>query len=216
MKDFKIYDGVELGVGVSIGEFSVIGRPTRLRYTPEGIPVKGELNNSNKTVISSGCYIGTHVLIESGARVGEGCVIESRTTIESEVILGTKCFIVHGSLIGSGANIGSECIISGLVSERTVIGNRCRVLGKLIHSQRDPAAHWDDLVEDAPTLEDNVFVGNDALIIGGVHLAHHTYVVAGAIVTKSVPSFHIAKGVNVFMPVSKWTGCLAKSNFWKL
>ena len=66
------------------------------------------------------------------------------------------------------------------------------MLGHLVH--RYPtgmcASQWNTTDErpPAPTIEDNVVIGYNAIVIGEVRVGHDSYIGAGAIVTKSIPA----------------------------
>lgn len=54
--------------------------------------------------------------------------------------------------------------------------------------------------EGAPVLGNCVEVGPGAKIFGHVHLGDYVQVAAGAIITRDIPAFHIAYGVNQHKP----------------
>lgn len=207
-----IYPEVELETPVSIGEFSIIGKPPRLPSI-DGQQV-GAPQRLGGTVIGRGSVLGSYVLVEQGARIGRGCIVETGSVIESGVSIGEGSFIVHGARVGADASVGADCVIGGFVAERSVIGNHCRVLGKLIHRQLDPTVGWDEASEPSPVLDAHVFVAATAVVIGQVRLASHVYVVAGAVVTKDVPPRSIVHGRNCIVEARNWRGPLSRSPFW--
>jgi len=209
---YIIYPEVEVETAVSIGEFSIIGKPPRLpSIDGRQVDARPRLGS---TVIGRGSALGSYVLVEQGARIGPGCVVETGSVIESRVSIGEGSFIVHGARVGADASIGSDCVIGGLVAERSVIGNHCRVLGSLIHRQLDPTVDWDEALEPSPVLDAHVFVATTALVIGQVKLSSHVYVVAGAVVTKDVPPHSIVHGRNCIVEARNWRGPLSRSPFW--
>lgn len=214
----KLYSKCQIADDVTIGEFSVIGKPARPHHDKliNNVEIPNEIEPSRITYISDRCCIGTHVLIEEGANIGHHSIIESKCVIESDTIVGKYCFLVQGARVCRESKVGNHCIIGGLTAERSIVGNNCRIFGRLLHKQDDPGLPWDDNIELAPVLGDNVFVGTESLIIGGVTLSDNVYICAGAIVTKDVPAFHIVRGINDAIPLSKWKGKLKESSFWKI
>ncbi len=214
----KLYSKCQIANDVTIGEFSVIGKPSRPHHDKliDSVVVPNEIESSRITYISDRCYIGTHVLIEEGVNIGPNSIIESSCIIESDTSIGEHCLLVQGARVSRESKVGGYCIIGGFTAERSIIGNKCRVFGRLLHKQDDPGLPWDDNIEPAPVLGDNVFIGTEALIIGGITLSDNVYICAGAIVTEDVPSFHIVRGLNNVIPLSKWKGKLKESSFWKM
>ncbi len=203
----KIYTNVNIGKGSIVGEFSVVGRPYR--------PVGSKLLHSNKkTIISKDCYIGSHVVIGQGTFIGDGCIIEDYSKVDVDCKLGSKSHILYRAYIDNNVNIGDNSIIGGFICERSVIGKNSRIFGKLIHKHNNPTLGWDDNIEVSPVVMDNVVIGFDALVIGPVKIESNSYVCAGAIVSKNVPSKHIAYGVNKIVSYKDWKGSLSKSHFF--
>jgi len=58
-------------------------------------------------------------------------------------------------------------------------------------------------------------VGFNAVVIGGIKVSHHVYIAAGAVVSKDVPPYSMAYGVNKITPLKAWRGKMKKSKFWR-
>lgn len=201
----KIYQNVKIGEGTVICEYSIIGKPYR--------PVNGKSDQSpNPTRIGKNCYIGSFVIVGKGSSIMENSILEDYTQIESDVRIGSSGHLLYGAQICNDVFIGNDCIIGGFVCERTRVGNNSRIFGQLTHSQDDPTKSWDDNVEPAPLVSDNVFIGFGAKVIGGITIGKNSYVCAGAIVTKDVPDYKIAYGINGKMSPKKWKGSLSCSS----
>lgn len=212
----KLFDNAKVSENVQIGEFSVIGKPSRPRFNVSTNTVEFETKTTPlETIISTGCYIGAHVLIEEGVRIGPNCIIESRCLVEKGTVIGGNSLIVHGARILQDAKIAGSCVIGGFIADRAIIGERCRVFGALLHKQDAPNLPWDDNIEPSPTLGENVFVGVGAIVLGSTHICDNVYVCSGAIVTQDVPSFNVVKGINEVIARSQWPGRLKDSPFWR-
>lgn len=177
----------------------------------------GTHDRARTTVVKKGAYIGYNSIIGNGSTIGSGTIIDDFTVIESRVVLGDRSLVIYRAQVCNDARIGSGCVIGGFIGERTKIGKGCRVFGKIIHLQHDPQKGWDDedVSEPAATIRDNVFVGFDAIVAGGITIGRKAYICAGTVVTKDVPDKHIACGINKFLPFSKWNGRLKRSEFFR-
>lgn len=213
--NYQQYPNCRIGTGVSLGDFCVLGKPSRVRHPASVLgqdprqPVVG-----SEMVIGDGCYVGAHVIIEEGVRIGDLTVVDSNATIESDVRIGTACYIVHGARICEAAKIGDRCVIGGFVADNSVVGDASRVFGMLVHRHENPHLGWDEVREDAPRLGKDVIVGTGAQVIGGIAISDHVYVCSGAIVTKDVPSGHVVFGHNEIIPFGRWKGRLRNSPYW--
>ncbi len=204
----KLYPSVVIGKSVKIGEFSIIGKPYRL------INGKEPKTKNEQTIIEKDCDIGSFVIIGKGSNIVEGCSIEDYSKIETDVKIGQNTKIIYRSQICNNAVIGNNCIIGGFVSERVKVRSRSRIFGSVIHKQLDPSRVWDSIVEKSAAIGSDVFIGFGAKVIGGVNIGNNSYICSGSIVTKDVPSFHIASGVNKVVQYKKWKGSLSKSDFF--
>jgi len=132
-------------------------------------------------------YLRPRLLRWGGAQVGHGCVIRpgiyvspGKLTLGDYVIINIQCRLA----CGGGITIGSFCQIGARVSFETV------------HHQVAPVrgGHRPGRGK-AIRLEDRVWIGTGAILLGGVTIGEGAVVAAGAVVTKDVPPFSVAAGV---------------------
>lgn len=204
----KIYGDVEFGKKCIVGEYSVIGYP----YV--------ECEKSFKlqdrvTCIGDGCIIGSHVVIYEGAQIGEETKVDDFCRIGEHVNIGKKCHILYDASLYGETEIGEGCVIAGFCCERAKLGNNVRLFGALLHTHREPHLGWDDVEEESPEIDDDVFIGFGASVIGGIKIGKISYIAAGAIVTKDVPSKSIVSGVNKIIHYKSWRGGLRSSAFFE-
>ena len=203
----KLYGEVKIGEKVRIGDYAIIGLGADLI----------EFSNKSETtitVIGDECIIGSHVIINRGTIIGNKTRIEDFCRIGENVKIGENCYIIYGAKIYDDVEIGKNSIIGGFVSERVKIGNCVRMFGELIHVHREPNLGWDDVIEESPIIEDRVFIGFGAKIIGGIRIGRNSYIAAGAVVTRDVPPKSIVTGINNIVPYTEWKGELKNSRFF--
>jgi len=190
---------------------AVIGKPFRPL-----LDTSTETGTEVKTIIGPNAYVGYHSVIGAGSTLADGVIVDDYCSIESDVVVGPKTLVVYRAQICNEARVGAGCVIGGFVAERVVIGDRVRVFGKIIHSQRNPTLGWDapEALEESAIVEADAFIGFDALVAGKVVVGTMAYVCAGAIVTRDVPSRYVAYGVNKIVPVNEWKGPLSRSPFF--
>jgi acetyltransferase-like isoleucine patch superfamily enzyme len=105
------------------------------------------------------------------------------------IIIGDRVFIGAGSEfnIRRGVQIGADCLIA----------SGCKFVDH-DHgtSRRDvPMNQQADGAEAAITLEEDVWLGANVIVLKGVRIGRGAIVAAGAVVTKSVPAYEIWGGV---------------------
>ena len=162
-------------------------------------------NISRNVQIGAGAVIGRGVIIEDSVVIDHQCIVEPNATICANTLL------IYRAIIGCEARIGSHCIIGGFIAERCVIGPHCRIFGQLVHRQTDTTQPWDEHEEPeaSATVGELSFIGFGAVVAGGVNIGPRAYVCAGTILTRDVPSRHVAYGVNKIIPVEQWPGKLS-------
>lgn len=200
---------IEIHPTAEICTGTIVGKPFR-RF------LDGTQELPQKTHIGEKVYIGYYSVIGAGSVIGPEVIVDDYCIIESRVMIGRHSLINYRAQICNDARIGEECVIGGFMGERTVVGNGCRVFGQIVHMQHNPSLGWDDddAMETSAVIEDEAFVGFNALVIGGVTVGRKAYICAGAIVTKDVPDLHIVSGINHIVPFFEWRGRLSKSLFF--
>ena len=184
----------DIGKGVVIGEYCVIGK--KVAYLKKRLRIK----------IKNDCRIGSHVVIYEGVTLGKDTQVEDFCRIGENTNVGNKCRIIYGAKIYGHIQIGDRCIIGGFICEDVIIGKCCRIFGELVHSHKirtskfENIRKWDKGGEKSPKIGSNVFIGFGAKIIGGITIGNNCYILPGSIVTKNVPKNTKVKGVNVFEP----------------
>lgn len=142
---------------------------------------------------------GKHSVIHRSARMdtppyrmlslGDYSVIESFACINNAV---------GDVIIGDYTRIGLHNTIIGPVT----IGNHVNLaqgitVTALNHNFADPNKRIDEQgVSTTPVvIEDDIWIGANAVILPGVTIGHHSVVAAGAVVTKNVPPHSLVAGV---------------------
>ena len=163
--------------------------------------------------IASGVSIGAGAVIGLGAILRDGVVIDYQCIVEPNVSIGNNTLLTYRAIIGNESVIGDNCVIGGIVAERTIIDDNCRVFGKLVHKQIDTTQPWDEHAVPEPSAHicANSFVGFGAVVVGGISVGPRSYICSGAIVTRDVPPNYVASGVNILTPASKWPGALSNN-----
>lgn len=184
-----LIEPIAKGRGISIGPLAVVGAPYR-RVANVPLPTR------RKTRLGNGCEIGPHARILRGSWIGGQVSIDGGCSVEQDVDIGENSRLIYHCIVCNGAKIGSRCIIGGFIGERSKIGDESRIFGQLVHRQDDPAVPWDEQDEDPPVLEDHVFVGFGAIVVGNVRVGRRSCIGAGALVTRDVAPRSVVDGVN--------------------
>ena len=134
MMNYKVYKNVKLGKKVEIGDFAVIG-----------LPISGEQEGEQETIIEDGAMIGSHSVVYAGARLGRNF----------------KCG--HGVVIGENSIVGNNCSIgSNSVIQHSRLGSEVTV-GELVHLGILPLSKYDHRGV-GKDMEPVVIVGDKSLI----------------------------------------------------
>ena len=120
--------------------------------------------------------------------IGEYCTVEDYCTINNgvgDVIIGRETFIGIGTVIIGPVKIGDSVMFAQNI-----------VISGLNHSYEDVEVPiWKQQVKTALIkIEDECWIGANAVITAGITIGKHSVIAAGAIVTKSIPPYSIAVG----------------------
>ena len=176
---------IERGASVAIGENTYI-----MDYCVLGIKNPWNIcKTKEQKIIRIGkrCVIYPWSILYEGSEIRDDVRIFERSLVGSRSVIGSKSRLVYGSQVHDNVIIGSCTTIGGFISDNCKIGNNCFIYGSLIH-RHDNRDHgkWDEIDEIGPTIEDNVFVGWGAIIVGNIKIGKGAEIKPCAFVTKDV------------------------------
>lgn len=170
----------QLGEDSSVHDDVRIGQDGPETHPPEigrGAVIRSGTVIYRGVVIGDRFQTGHDALVREGTDIGDDVLVGTDVTIEGEASIGSQVSIQTGAFIPTNTAIGDSVFV----------GPRAALL-----NDRYPVRVDDGLV--GPTLDDGVSVGGNATVLPGVTVGEGAMVAAGAVVTRDVPEWHLAKG----------------------
>ena len=150
-------------------------------------------NRKGRVIIGDNYYLTSGDCINPICRNIRACIHlgSPRTviTIGNHVGMSSPCIWIQNKLtIGNHVNIGGNCIILDTDTHQIdYLARRCGMTA----DTNDPTT----TVQSAPvTIEDDVWIGANCIILKGVTIGARSVIGAGSVVTKSIPAECIAAG----------------------
>lgn len=142
--------------------------------------------------IRTGSIIYADVTAGNNFQTGHNVMIREHTEIGDHVVIGTNTVIDGNVKIGNFVKIESNCYIPTHVT----IGNRVFFgPGVVLTNDRFPLKLRDEYTPEGPIIEDGVTLGGGVTVCPGVRIGAHSFVAAGAVVTKDIPPKSLVVGV---------------------
>lgn len=117
--------------------------------------------------------------------------IEPGAIIREQVEIGDAAVIMMGAIINIGARVGAGTMIDmgAVLGGRATVGAHCHIgAGAVLAGVIEPAS------ATPVTVEDNVLVGANAVVIEGCRVGEGAVVAAGAVVVEDVPPRTVVAG----------------------
>ena len=125
-------------------------------------------------------------LKEVPARIEPGAIIREQVTIGKNAVIMMGAILNIGAVVGEGTMIDMGAVLGG----RATVGAHCHIgAGTVLAGVVEPASATPVIVED------NVFMGANAVVIEGVHVGKNAVVAAGSVVIHDVPDNAVVAGV---------------------
>ncbi|WP_295438996.1 DapH/DapD/GlmU-related protein [uncultured Thiodictyon sp.] len=147
--------------------------------------------------LGDGVGIGRHATLRANTDANPGIALGQEVSINDAVVINANRGFVT---LGERSWLGPFCFVCG--NGGVTIGRNVLVAA---HSSINTVSHTtqrcDIPINDQPVLtdpvviEDDCWIGLNAVILQGVTLGHGCIIGAGAVVTKSIPPWSIAVGV---------------------
>jgi len=145
-----------------------------------------------KITIKKNCYIDCAMHLETQNAeilIGENCHIQNQT----KLIAAKKIQIRDNVTISWGVTImdtDANIIESNKRKEKMLKINLNQIAGR----NPNKNINWKNIKSEPITLEDNVLIGFNSIILKGVVIGENSVVAAGSVVTKSIPKNSIYGG----------------------
>lgn len=146
-------------------------------------------------------------MIEDGCRIGDETAIWDHVHVRHHTSIGEQCIVGGRTIIAYGVSIGNRCKINSNVYICTAVTIEDGVMisaGVIFTNDRFPRAASPDLKtlrsSDPDELTESTLVcagatiGAGAIVGSGLRIGRWAMIGMGAIVTKSIPDFHLAIG----------------------
>lgn len=121
-----------------------------------------------------------HIL--KGAKIGKNCNIGEHCYIESDVVVGNDVVIKNGVCLWDKVRIGDKVFIG----PNAVFTNDIY--------PRTKAVSPDFLLKET-VIDEGASIGANATILCGIKIGKYAMIGAGAVVTKDIPDYALARGV---------------------
>jgi len=179
-------ENVQIGEGVSIGEYCVIG---------------------NNVSIGNGTIIRNHVVIYDNTVIGDGCLIRSNTVIGEEGFgferdedqVPIRLPHLGRVVIGNNVEIGALNTIARGTLDDTYIGDNVKT-GDHVHIAHNVYVGKNTIITACSEISGSTRIGANSWlapncsIMNGISLGENVFVGLGAVVTKSVESNSVVFG----------------------
>lgn len=146
------------------------------KIAPTVLFLQSDDGGSRGITIGCNVTIRDYSIIYDGASVGDECTIDHMVIIRESVKIGSRTRVMNRTEIGRDVVIGNGCRICGFIANRCQIGNECSSFGQLLHCY---PMHGGGRVEPSPIIGNNVTIGWNAIIVGGLKIADGKFIPAG-------------------------------------
>lgn len=177
-------------------------RPIAYRTVLGGIGQGCLIERNVRLTVPRRIFLGHHVML------GEGCLLDANTPqgrieLQNNVQLSRGCYVVTGRgevVIGPMSHIGPRCLLYGTrgihVGRDVLLANDVQLIcGNHTFARRDIPIRAQPVAGAPITIEDDVWLGASAIVLGGTTIGRGSVVGAGAVVTRSLPPYSIALGI---------------------
>ena len=119
------------------------------------------------------------------ARIEPGAFIREQVSIGKNAVVMMGAILNIGAVVGEGTMIDMGVVLGG----RATVGAHCHIgAGTVLAGVVEPASATPVIIED------NVFIGANAVVIEGVHVGKNAVVAAGSVVINDVPDNAVVAG----------------------
>ena len=129
--------------------------------------------------------------INEGVFIGEGAEVSPDATVVSPSVIGPGCSIEAGcqigeyTVLGSNVRVQREAVVErSVLHDNVYVGSRSRIHGAVVG--RTSSIRNNVRIDEGVVLGDEVFVGNNAVVTGGLKVYPFKTIEDGAVVNSSI------------------------------
>lgn len=151
--------------------------------------------------LGKGVYLSKFINLY-GCEIGDNCKVGAFAEIQKGVKIGNNTKVCTNTLICSGVQIGEGCFIGN----GTVFVNDNHPRSLNAKGELEVFDDWKDRYVET-IIEDQVSIGSNCTVIGGIRIGKGAIIGAGSVVTKDVPAGDVWVG-NPALPMKYRKGLL--------
>ncbi|MBI4362106.1 MAG: hypothetical protein HY558_02940 [Euryarchaeota archaeon] len=190
----RLYPWVRLGPGTTVGEYCIVGHPTK--RAQEGADyAAGKLGEAEpRTTIGAHSILRSHTVIYSNVRTGERLRTGHGAFIRENTLLGPSCIVGTHAILDGYVKVGRNTFIQSgcYITQSTRIGSYCFLAPHVITLDNPRIVMGEGL--QGITIGEGVRIGGNSTILPRVKIRDDCLIGAGSVVTQSIPRGSLAYG----------------------
>ena len=178
-----IYSNVEYGNSIIVEPFAILGIQDRFQL-------------DSQLKLGDRAFIGSRCTLYAGVKIGHDFDISDQSTVFYDNIFGNFCRIGPKAIIKNGCRFGEHVRVNARVfMERVEVGSNVFIgPGTTFTDDRHPPCpHYAECVPKT-SIDSNVSIGANVVIMPGVKIGHHSQIYAGSIIIKDVEPYSVMAG----------------------
>lgn len=187
MKTAKIYPKVHIENGAKIGEYVIIGVPSR-----------GKKPGDLETFIGKNAVIRSHSIIYAGNKIGDSfetghyVLVREENKIGNGVHIGTSSVVEHHVLIGNDAHIHSRVFIP----EYSVLEQGCWIGpgATLTNTPHPLCSKAKECLKAGLRIKKFAKIGANVTLLPHIVIGEYAVIGAGSVIVEDVPDKKVAVG----------------------
>ena len=181
-----VYPGTQLGEGVQIHDYAVVGKQPAL--SPRSTAAREELPPLE---IGPGTIVSTGAVVFAGTRVGARVIVGDQACVRERCEIGDVAVIGRGALVENDTSIGALTKIqaNAYITAYSTLEDEVFIAPCVITTNDNFMGRTEERLAlmKGPTIRRGARVGGGATLCPGVEIGEEAYVGAGAVVVKDVP-----------------------------
>jgi acetyltransferase-like isoleucine patch superfamily enzyme len=188
-----VYPEVELGEGVFVSDYAVVGKQ----------PVLGWRSTAKREelpplVVGAGAAVLAGAIVFAGTRLGDGVIVGDQACVRERCELGDEVVIGRGSLVENDVVIGARTRVqaNAYVTAYSILEEDVFIAPGVITTNdnfmgRTEKRHG---LRQGATIRRGARVGAGAVLLPGIEIGEEAFVGAGAVVLVDVPARAVVVG----------------------